>query len=195
MQSTEPETWKPVVGYEGLYEVSNLGRVKRIAVGPGARAGRILKARRLNGGHLTLGLYRDGKREKFLVHRLVLLAFVGPCPDGMQGCHAPDPDPSNNRLSNLRWDTQSENEFDKVKHGAHYLARKTHCLRGHELAPWNLSQGSLAQGMRGCLACSRARGYARYHGAEFTKELADSYYDAIRESHYKPTNQENGEET
>lgn len=50
------------------------------------------------------------------VHRLVLLAFVGPCPDGMQACHG-DGNPLNNRLSNLRWDTPKANQADRLKHG------------------------------------------------------------------------------
>lgn len=52
------------------------------------------------------------------VHRLVLEAFVGPCPDGHQACHG-DRDTSNNRLTNLRWGTYRENHEDKVKHGTH----------------------------------------------------------------------------
>lgn len=50
------------------------------------------------------------------VHRLVLLAFVGPCPNGMQACHN-DGDRANNRLANLRWDTVSANHADKHAHG------------------------------------------------------------------------------
>lgn len=75
-------------------------------------------------GYLRVGPSVNGKRLRFSVHRLVLEAFVGPCPDGMEGCHN-DGDKSNNRPSNLRWDTQSANSFDniyrhgeKCKHGA-----------------------------------------------------------------------------
>ena len=53
-------------------------------------------------------------KKMFLVHRLVLLAFVGPCPVGMEGCHF-DNDATNNRLSNLRWDTLSNNQKDRVR--------------------------------------------------------------------------------
>lgn len=49
------------------------------------------------------------------IHRLVLEAFVGPCPEGLQSCHDPDPDPSNNNLSNLRWGTPKENMADKMR--------------------------------------------------------------------------------
>lgn len=56
----------------------------------------------------------NGKRYTRSVHRLVLEAFVGPKPPGMEGCHFPDPDPANNRLSNLRWDTPRANSVDSL---------------------------------------------------------------------------------
>jgi hypothetical protein len=52
-----------------------------------------------------------------LVHRLVLMAFKGPCPPGMEACHFPDSSWDNNKPSNLRWGTHKENEYDKVIHG------------------------------------------------------------------------------
>ena len=51
------------------------------------------------------------------MHRLVLAAFIGPCPEGMEACHFPDSDPNNNNLGNLRWDTRKENIHDSIKHG------------------------------------------------------------------------------
>lgn len=59
----------------------------------------------------------SGVRHYRLVHRLVLAAFVGPCPDGMEACHFPDIDPNNNNLANLRWGTKSENCADRLFHG------------------------------------------------------------------------------
>lgn len=67
-------------------------------------------------GYPYVALYRDGKRFKHLLHRLILEAFVGPCPPGMEGCHN-DGDPANNRLANLRWDTPKSNMADCVRHG------------------------------------------------------------------------------
>lgn len=59
----------------------------------------------------------DGRTKvKFMVHRLVLELFVGPCPEGMEGCHN-DGDPSNNRVCNLRWDTRLANRADRKAHG------------------------------------------------------------------------------
>lgn len=60
--------------------------------------------------------------NRFFVHDLVLLAFVGPRPDGMEACHSPDHDRSNNALSNLRWDTHSANTRDSMRHGTHFRA-------------------------------------------------------------------------
>lgn len=61
-------------------------------------------------------LSEDGIRTTVAVHRLVLEAFVGPCPEGMEACHN-DGDTTNNRLDNLRWDTRKGNHADRKKHG------------------------------------------------------------------------------
>lgn len=90
------------------YEVSSLGRVRSHVRG----APRFLRPGTLKDGYLgvTLG------RNQYRVHRLVLSAFVGPCPTGMVARHL-DGDPSNNVLSNLAWGTQAENWDDKRAHG------------------------------------------------------------------------------
>lgn len=118
------EIWKPVVGYEGSYEVSNMGRVKSLSrdvrSGQGGRGWtrtvtrlrRPVKAQ----GYQAVGLHKDGCQRVSLVHRLVLEAFVGPCPDGMECCHA-DGCRDNPRLDNLRWDTHHGNVQDAVRHG------------------------------------------------------------------------------
>jgi len=68
-------------------------------------------------GHRMVRFCRDGKHHPRLIHRLVLEAFVGPCPPGMEACHFPDRDPANNRRDNLRWDTPSANSLDAIAHG------------------------------------------------------------------------------
>lgn len=72
---------------------------------------------------VTLKTDSDVRRLKY-VHTLVLEAFIGPRPDGMHGCHSPDPNPSNCRLSNLRWDTPSANNRDKEQHGTHQVGQR-----------------------------------------------------------------------
>lgn len=67
-------------------------------------------------GYMSVSLTHEDVRKTISVHRLVLMAFVGPCPSGMEACHN-DGDPSNNSLSNLRWDTHKNNMADCIKHG------------------------------------------------------------------------------
>lgn len=118
------EIWKPIVGYVGYYEVSNLGNVHGVTrtLSPD-RLGRI---KRIAGkplceevdksGYVRVTLSMNGDIEKRLVHRSVLEAFVGPCPDEMEGCHR-DNNPGNNRLDNLKWDTRKANQADRVANG------------------------------------------------------------------------------
>lgn len=69
-------------------------------------------------GYLTVCLWKNKKSHTKLVHRLVLETFVGKCPDGMEACHN-NGVRTDNRLSNLRWDTRSNNFHDKIGHGTY----------------------------------------------------------------------------
>ena len=136
-RSSQPhKEWRPVVGYEGLYEVSDQGRVRsleRTTVRVTRRGQRIvqpIRARVMKPGpissrcrHLQLALWKQGNREVVRVHRLVLEAFVGPCPPGMEACHYNDIG-DDNRLSNLRWDTHAANRADAKRNGSHTWRRK-----------------------------------------------------------------------
>lgn len=121
------ETWRPVPGWVGYYEVSDQGRVRSLPrvvqhpQGPIRRVGKTLALVRTPGGYLEARLNRNGQRTTVGVHRLVLLAFVGPAPAGTEACHYDD-DPANNTLGNLRWATRSENTRDKVRNGGHPFA-------------------------------------------------------------------------
>lgn len=115
------EHWLPIVGFEGLYEVSDQGRIRN------SRTALVLRpSAHHRDKHLNIRLCANGKSHNRLVHRLVLEAFVGPCPPGMEACHFPDRDPSNNRLTNLRWDTCSANRIDAVKHGTLHGLERTY---------------------------------------------------------------------
>lgn len=123
------EQWRPVVGFEGEYDVSNFGRVRsltrvhvyqRIDQYSGnvidvtrTHKGKELRPGRMKSGHLSVAL---GKGNSRCVHVLVLEAFVGPRPAGMEGLHGDDV-PSNNRLDNLRWGTRSDNIKDAIANG------------------------------------------------------------------------------
>jgi len=109
METTE--NWKVVPGYEGRYEVSDLGRVRNVLTG------RMLKPwPNGKGGYLQVSLHVDKVRGTFTVHRLVLEAFIGlPLPG--QECRHSNADRKDNRLENLSWGTHTENEKDKLVHG------------------------------------------------------------------------------
>ena len=154
---TYAEEWRPVLGWEGFYEVSDQGNVRgvsRISASGNRLKEKELSPYKTTGGYWSVRLCRDSQSKQLGVHALVLEAFVGPRPEGMEGCHN-DGDTDNNTVGNLRWDTPSSNSLDRVKHGTHNLARKTECKRGHRLSGVNLYQDKT--GRRHCRACAYAR--------------------------------------
>lgn len=102
------EEWRAVVGLEGRYEVSSFGRVRSLQF-RGNCGPAYMRTTSNYAGYYVVSLV---DRVQYRVHRLVLEAFVGACPEGMQGCHT-DSDKSNNYLDNLRWDTPSGNARDR----------------------------------------------------------------------------------
>lgn len=100
------EIWKPVAGYEGLYEVSNTGRVK--STPRCGTKGRILKQNVGARGYARVELSKGNRQKKHFVHRLVASAFIGPIPDGLQVNHI-DENKLNNRADNLNFMTAKEN--------------------------------------------------------------------------------------
>ena len=158
--------WLPIPGYEGSYSVSDVGRVRseaRIVAtprGPRPIAERILKPGLGGGGYYySVNLRREGASKSHLLHRLVAMAFIGPLPEGMQTRHV-DGNPMNNVPSNLAYGTPGENALDKVRHGRHHNAIKTHCKKGHALDAGNTYITS--QGSRSCRICS-AEYLREYH--------------------------------
>jgi hypothetical protein len=105
------EVWKLVPEYDGKYEVSDQGRVRSFRRYP---QGVILRPGRMPGGHLSVAL---GRGNSQCVHKLVLLTFVGAAPDKHECLHI-NGIPNDNRLTNLRWGTRSENMKDAYAHGA-----------------------------------------------------------------------------
>lgn len=113
------ERWKNIPGWEGMYQVSDLGRVR--SLDREDRLGRFHHGQMLSicddgKGYRTIRFSRDGSKSMYRVHRLVMLAFVGPCPPGMEVAHA-DGTQDNNKLTNLRYATPWENSQDKHIHG------------------------------------------------------------------------------
>lgn len=117
-RSLPGEEWRPSPGWEH-YETSNLGRVRRALTAPntpGTRRGKVIKPCS-NEGYQIVGLRRDGRTEMTSVHRMVVLAFIGPPPSPDHVVAHWDGDPTNNRVENLRWATPSENNQDTLRHG------------------------------------------------------------------------------
>lgn len=128
------EIWKPIPEYEGFYEVSNIGRVrsldrfvpsKKSLSGKRFAPGTVLRPATKNNGYLQISLAREKHRKYISVHRLVAMAFISEIPEGMHVCHN-DGDKANNKLSNLRIDTPSGNQLDKLKHGTAILGQNVH---------------------------------------------------------------------
>jgi hypothetical protein len=109
----EAETWRPVVGYEGWYEVSDHGRVRRVR---GATAGHIRAVDVGRFGYCSVGLWKNGHKKRAFIHSLVLEAFVGSRP-AKHTCNHKDGDKANNRPSNLEWVTMGANHLHAFRTG------------------------------------------------------------------------------
>ncbi len=143
--------WLPIPGYEGLYEVSDDGQVRSIG-----RRGKTLSAYPVR-GYMKVHLSKDGVARQRGVHQLVMLAFEGPTPGGMEVCHN-DGNRANNSRSNLRYGTPSDNGYDRVKHGTCGQSRKTQCPAGHKYDEANTRWVKTPSGMgRQCRECNRVR--------------------------------------
>lgn len=107
------EIFKDIEGFEGLYQISNLGRVKSINYNK-TRKEKILKYRKHRYGYLMVVLFKDGKRKEILVHRLVAQAFL-PNPDNLPQVNHKDENKTNNCVENL--------EFCDAKYNSNYGTR------------------------------------------------------------------------
>lgn len=105
------EIWKPVVGHEGIYEISSFGRLKRLV---GRYPERISQGFMSDTGYRRANL---GRAKKDYIHRLVCRAFHGPAPEGKAQVAHYDGDKTNNRAGNLRWADHAENSGDGLRLG------------------------------------------------------------------------------
>lgn len=125
------EEWCEIKDFEGLYSVSNLGRIKsldRCILNNGNiqhKKERILKPHKQKGGHLLVVLCKNGKVYPRLVHRLVAIAFL-PNEENKPIVDHKDTDPANNRVDNLKWVTQKENCLNPITRIHNSESKKGH---------------------------------------------------------------------
>ena len=119
------EIWKNIEGYEGLYQVSNLGNVKSLKFGPRNHAKqwdeKLLKIGITNCGYCKVQLHKDGRSQMKYVHRLVAEAFL-PNPQNKPQINHIDGDKTNNLLSNLEWCSPGENQSHAIAKGLRSLS-------------------------------------------------------------------------
>lgn len=111
--------WRDIPGYEGVYQVSDGGEIRRFRrswlTGRGEQFRKIKTHVNVH-GYVQVSLAKNGKQGPKSLHRLMLRAFVGEPPEGCVSCHN-DGNRQNNKISNLRWDTPQANYEDIAKHG------------------------------------------------------------------------------
>lgn len=105
-EEIESEEWRDLPGYKHYYQISDLGRIKRIKAARGTRVGFILKSA-IHREYLSVGLSKDGRSRTYYVHILVALTFLGPPPEGCEAHHK-DRNRFNPRLRNLEYLTKEE---------------------------------------------------------------------------------------
>lgn len=163
------EHWVPVPGFEGLYDVSDQGRVRSWVTWlrqPTASLPRLISPGiNPKTGYPQVVLCLNGRQTTRAVHALVALAFIGPRSDGSEVRHL-NGDRTDPRLDNLTYGTASENARDKLRHGTDPNASKTHCVNGHEFTLENTYMRG--HGRRECRRCAidRATAWNRRNRAQ-----------------------------
>jgi hypothetical protein len=192
------ERWLPIPGYEGFYEVSDLGRIRSIdrvvptiasnPTGPTRTLKGKIRATTPRAGYPSVRLSRDGVIRIVDVHVVVLTTFQGPPPrEGMFCLHENDIR-TDCRLSNLRWGTQRDNKLDEIRNGNNGQLSKTRCPRGHLYAGPNLirSFNKLKDGSRSpareCRSCKSTL-YAIFY--ERRKGYPESDFDSLADAKYE----------
>lgn len=115
------EIWRDIKGYEQLYQISNLGNVKSLNYNKTSKE-KILKPNNIK-GYLIVGLYKNGKRKFYHVHRLVTEAFL-PNPNNKPCIDHINADRTDNRVENLRWVTHKENNDNPITKNKHFKKLK-----------------------------------------------------------------------
>ena len=161
------EIWKDIIGFEGIYEISNLGRIRRI------KTGRILSTRRSDGWYITVTLYKDKKRYGKSLHRLVAETFV-PNPYNLPEVNHIDEDKINNRADNL--------EFCDRKYNNNYGSRMD------KIRDTKLKNGHINEEYSGLDKKSYGKKYYQEHKEErkeYNKKYREEHKEELKEKRKK----------
>lgn len=163
---TTIEEWRPVVGWEGLYEVRSTGEIRsldRVTYGKN-KSTRVVRGRELTpwlvDGYPRVALTRDGKPKQVHVHRILAEAFI-PNPYNLPVVRHLNDIRDDNRIENLSWGSVSDNVRDAVRNGNNWKANLSECLRGHPFSEDNTRIDR--DGCRQCRQCDRIRKRNNYH--------------------------------
>lgn len=150
MKVLRRERWVDVYGFDGVYKISSIGRV--LSLQPWKRTSgkpHYLSRTVQPSGHHFARLWRDGKTVNISLGKLMLLSFVGvPVPPRIWACHD-DGDPTNNRIGNLYWGTNSENQMDRVRHGTSNRGAANGCSKITEADATDIKR-RIRDGERNC---------------------------------------------
>ena len=176
----EEEVWKPIKNYEGLYEVSNMGRVRSLNYRRSEKE-KILKNIECNNGYFQVGLVKLGKRKIFSVHRLVAEAFI-PNPEGKPCIDHINTIRSDNRVENLRWVTYEENNnnpLTKKKYSENHREQdgENHPFYGkHHTEETRKKMSKSLKGKKHPM-------YGKHHTDETKKKLSEKHTNIKSENH------------
>lgn len=161
------ETWHDVYGYEGLYQVSDLGRVRSLDRevnhrhgGVARRKGQTLKSNVNTPGYLCVLLCGKGKPLNVPIHKLVTSAFLGLCPSGQMVRHGPK-GKQDNSLTNLSYGTASQNQMDKRRDGTHL---GTSVIRSDGIRFINMCEAAESVGVESTHICAVCKGRQKTAG-------------------------------
>lgn len=118
------EIWKNITGYEGLYQISNWGRVKRLA-GIKCKKERLLTQHLSTAGYLKVGLYKNAKGKNIKIHRLLAVHFI-PNPYLLPEINHKNCVKTDNSLDNLEWITHRNNALHAIENGIHDISGEKH---------------------------------------------------------------------
>lgn len=154
------DIWRDIKGYEGLYQVSNTGKVKSLGHGKCSlwKEPRVMKGQKIRSGYLLVHLWKCGEKKYALIHRLVAEAFIVN-PENKETVNHIDGNKTNNCVDNLEWNTYSENITHAFNNGLNYAVGKKQIIqkdkKGNIIKVWD-SIKEAAKNMNVCTSSLRA---------------------------------------